>query len=159
MTRAVNAGVDAIAPREETIGYLVWDARRAYSRDFAEQLRAHGLGIAAFSILRILWEEDGLTQAQIAQRARMSGPTIVAVVAQLEKQGLTRRLADPADQRKRLIHLRPRARRLADSILPLARAINDRALEGFTPAESQMFMEFLRRMRDNFLDPTVVRED
>jgi DNA-binding MarR family transcriptional regulator len=159
VTRGAPPGVDAIAPREETVGYLVWDARRAYSRDFAEQLRAHGLGIAAFSILRILWEEDGLTQAQIAQRARMSGPTIVAVVAQLEKQGLARRLADPADQRKRLIHLRPRARRLADSILPLARAINDRALAGFTPEESRLFMAFLRRMRGNFLDPDDVRGD
>lgn len=151
MTVRSPPGAACIAPRDETIGYLVWDARRAYSRDFAERIERHGIGLGAFSILRILWEEDGLTQARIVERARMSGPTIVAIVAGLERQRLIRRVDEPGDNRKKRIVLTARARRLADAILPLARDINEQALRGFSPLERRRFMSYLRRLRDNFV--------
>jgi len=66
-------------PRDETVGFLLWDARRALSRQLNRKLNRHGVGSGVFSVLRILWDEDRLTQSEIARRGRMTGPTIVGI--------------------------------------------------------------------------------
>lgn len=137
------------AHRSETIGFLMWDTRRAVSRDFERLISTHGVSRSTFWILRILWREDGLTQAQISQRCRMRGPTIVGIVAQLEREKLVTRASDPNDSRKKVISLTPKGRALKDIIIPIVEDVNKRATKGFSAAERNLMKDLLHRMRLN----------
>ena len=139
-------------PRIDTIGFLLWDARRAVSRDFERLITPHGVSRSTFWVLRILWDEDGLTQAQLIQRCRMKGPTIVGIVAQLEREGLVTRVPDADDSRKKLIMLTSKGSNLRPVILQATEDIDKRALKGLTAAERSQLKEMLRRIRGN-MDP------
>ena len=135
--------------REDTIGFLIWEARRAYYRDFGGLIAEHGIAFGVFPVLRILWDEDRLTQAEIIRRARMKGPTIVGIVAKLEADGLILRIQDQTDRRKRMIALTPKGEALRDTIMPISEDVNRRALSGFASEERQLLKSFLRRVRAN----------
>ena len=145
--------------REDTIGFLVWEARRAYYRDFGERIAEHGISFGVFPVLRVLWDEDQLTQAEIIKRLRMKGPTIVGVVAQLEADGLIHRIQDAHDRRKRAIALTVRGEALRDVIMPISEDVNRRALKGFSAEERRELKSFLRRLYGNLQPEEDARPD
>ncbi|MBN9083277.1 MAG: MarR family transcriptional regulator [Rhizobiales bacterium] len=151
--RGKRAAVRASAPftpRDETIGFLLWDARRAVAREFDRTLALHGLRNGLFSVLRVLWDEDSLTQSEIARRSCLTGPTIVGVVAQLESQGLIVRTQYLSDSRKRNIQLTDEGVRLRAVVLPLIEDNSAKALAGFSATEREQFKNMLLRVRANF---------
>ena len=75
---------------QETLGFLLSDATRTMTRTFSARIGAHGVGMGIFQFLRILWEEDGLTQSQLAARTRMRGPSAADALYDLERRGLVR---------------------------------------------------------------------
>ena len=134
---------------DETVGFLMWDTRRSISRDFERLIAQHGVTRSTFWILRILWQQDRKTQAELAQQCRMKGPTIVGIVAQLEREKLVTRTADPDDNRKKVVGLTPKGIALRDVIIPVVEDVNRRALKGFSAAERTQMKDMLRRIRTN----------
>lgn len=149
-TPSASSMIGRFTPRDETVGFLLWDARRAVAREFDRTLALHGLRNGLFSVLRVLWDADSLTQSEIARRSCLTGPTIVGVVAQLETQGLIIRTPCPTDSRKRNIALTQEGQRLRAVVLPLIEDNSDQALAGFTNAERAQLSDMLRRIRANF---------
>jgi DNA-binding MarR family transcriptional regulator len=144
--------------REDTIGFLVWEARRAYHRVFAARIAAHGVAFGTFPVLRVLWDEDRLTQSEMIKRLRMTGPTIVGIVAQLEADALVHRIQDPNDKRKRTIALTPRGVALRDVIMPISEEVNRRAMKGFSAEERRVLKSCLRRLHSNLQPAEGARE-
>lgn len=138
-------------PREEAVGFLLWDARRALFREFSQKFAQHGVSNGVFPVLRILWDEDELTQSEIARRGLMTGPTIVGIVAQLEAQKLVTRIPCPDDSRKRKIKLTEEGLRLRATVLPIAEDVHQKALEGISDEETELLKKLLRRIRANFI--------
>jgi DNA-binding MarR family transcriptional regulator len=138
-------------PREEAVGFLLWDARRALFREFSQKFAQHGVSNGVFPVLRSLWDEDELTQSEIARRGLMTGPTIVGIVAQLEAQKLVTRVPCPADSRKRKIKLTEEGVRLRAIVLPIAEDVHQKALNGITAEEADLLKKLLRRIRANFI--------
>lgn len=136
-------------PRDDTVGFLIWDVRRAFSRDFAQRIAPHGVSLSTFWILRILWDEDSVTQAQLIQKGKMKGPTIVGIVAQLEREGFVTRTPDAKDSRKKLIKLTTKGHNLRKAILPITELVNKQALKGFSAEERSVLKDMLRRLRTN----------
>lgn len=153
---STNAG--RFAPRErrfdhlrleETIGFLLADATRTMTRTFSARIARHGVGMGIFQFLRILWEHEGLTQSELAARARMRGPSAAGALHDLERRGFVRRVADRDDGRKLRVHLTPAGRRLYDLVMPDIDVTNRVMLAGFTAAERNTLKAMLRRMRRN----------
>jgi len=109
-----------------------------------------------FQFLRILWEEDGLTQSELASRARMKGPSAVAAIKELEWRGFVRRIDDRHDRRKVRLFLTAEGRRLYDLVMPDIDAVRKIMLSGFSASEQDQLKQMLRRMRRN-LSPEVAR--
>lgn len=138
--------------REETIGFLVWEARRAYHRAFAARIAEHGVAFGVFPVLRVLWDQDRLTQAEIIKRLRMTGPTIVEIVAKLEADALVMRIQDSTDKRKRTIALTPQGEALRDVIMPISEDVNRLAMKGFSAEERRILKSCLRRLHCNLTE-------
>lgn len=140
---------DSADAKSETTGFLLWNTQRAIARDFEKRITAHRVSRSTFWILRILWDEDGKTQAELAERCGMKGPTIVGIVAQLEREKLVTRAVDPNDSRKKIISLTAKGRQLRGTIVPIVEDVNRRATKGFSAAERIQLKRMLRRVRAN----------
>src|SRR6476660_5545332 len=114
-------------PLAESAGYLVRDAHRAFQRLLEKRIAPHGVTRGQWYFLRVLWTEDGLSQRELSARVGMMEPTTVIALRSMEKAGLIRRLRSKDDRRVTHVSLTPKAKRLRDELLVLARGITDAA--------------------------------
>src|SRR3954454_9245915 len=94
-----------------SLGYLVRDANRAFQRLLERRISPHGVTRGQWYFLRVLWEEDGLSQRELSARVGMMEPTTVIELRGMEKSGFIRRERSPDDRRITKVHLTPKARR------------------------------------------------
>ena len=147
-----NAG-----PRRHTIdfslggslGYLIRDANRAFQRLLENRITPHGVTRGQWYFLRVLWEEDGLSQRELSVRVGMMEPTTVIALRSMEKAGLVRRSRSISDRRVTRVHLTAKARRLRARLLQISQGVNDQGAEGVDPADLIQFRRVIARMTKN----------
>src|ERR1041384_346587 len=87
-------------PPSESSGYLVRDAHRAFQRLLERRIAAYGVTRGQWYFLRVLWNEDGLSQRELSARVGMMEPTTVIALRSMERTGLIRRIRSKDDRRK-----------------------------------------------------------
>jgi len=140
---------EAELPLNDALGFLLDDAARLMTQAFSRRLDRHGIAVGVFPFLRALWEQDAMTQTELAGRVGRKGPTAVAALRQMEQHGLIRRTADKDDKRKAYVHLTAKGRALYIRAMPDTEAHMKLCLEGFTSDERETFKQFLHRFRRN----------
>jgi DNA-binding MarR family transcriptional regulator len=135
-------------PLEESLGFQVRDLNRLMQRALADRIAGAGVANGAWYFLRVLWEEDGLTQRELAERIGMREPTAVIALRGMEAAGWVTRDRGK-DRRKVHVRLTPRGRALRERLMPEAHAVIARALTGMTNSESVTLLALLRRARSN----------
>ena len=139
-------------PPDEALGFLLWDTSRAFVRTFSARIAEQGVSFGVFPYLRVLWEEDGLTQSELSDRVRMKGPTTVAAIAEAERRGWVTRKGDPADRRKVNVFLTEEGRALRQRLMPAVHANNTRGVRGLSPTQQKQFKTMLKKIRANMLE-------
>jgi DNA-binding MarR family transcriptional regulator len=133
----------------ESSGFLVRDANRAFQRLLEKRIALYGVARGQWYFLRVLWNEDGLSQRELSARVGTMEPTTVIALRTMEKSGLIRRVRSTDDRRRSHVWLTPKAQRLRTELLTLARSITDAAEAGVTPDELAMFRTVIARMTAN----------
>jgi DNA-binding MarR family transcriptional regulator len=137
--RVEDLSGDRSGPRtfviEDSLGYLVNRAARAFANRLASELRPFGVGIGQWAVLMHLWSNDGMTQAQLARRIAIEQPTMVRTIDRMERDGLVTRSPDPRDRRAVRISLTERGSALRDELVPLAAGVNRAATAALTAEE------------------------
>jgi DNA-binding MarR family transcriptional regulator len=113
-----------------------------------------GTGVAlerpAISLLVVLQTAGTpLRIGEIAKRMQVVGPHVTRQVQGLERRGLTRRVADPHDQRARLIELTPEGAAVAGRYLQTVLGWFNAALAGWPAQDRQTFGRLLGRFADD----------
>ena len=134
-------------PLEDSLGFQVRDLNRLMQRALAQRIAPHGVTSGAWYFLRVLWEEDGLTQRELVARIGMQEPTAVTALRAMEEAGWISRARSEHDKRKVHVHLTKAGLALREALLPEARAVIEQATAGMTAAERQMLLALLRRAR------------
>jgi DNA-binding MarR family transcriptional regulator len=137
-------------PFDQSVGFLVRDLNRAIQRHLQSRLQDHEVALGAWYLLRVLWEEDGLTQSDLARRVGMMEPTAVPALRGMEAQGWIRRVRSETDRRKVFLFLTPAGSALRDRVMPEAHAVNAMAVANLSEDEVRMLRALLRRARGNF---------
>jgi MarR family transcriptional regulator, organic hydroperoxide resistance regulator len=132
-----------------SLGYLVRDANRAFQRLLERRISPHGVTRGQWYFLRVLWEEDGLSQRELSERVGMMEPTTVIALRGMERSGLIRRVRSADDRRITRVHLTPKTRRLRALLLQISQGVNDQAGESIEPAELARFRRIVARMTEN----------
>jgi MarR family transcriptional regulator for hemolysin len=116
------------------------------------RLRHLGLATAQIPVFVALKDGARLSQKELARLAGVEQPSMAQLLARMERDGLIRREADPADRRSSLILLTDKALALiAPGRAVLARG-NREALAGFSEDEIEMLTDMLRRVIVNLND-------
>jgi DNA-binding MarR family transcriptional regulator len=108
----------------DRLAHLVRDAARAFGRSLQMRLRNHDVSFGHWTFLRILWEQDGLTQKQLSDEAGVMEPTTFAAVTAMEQLGYVRREQRPGNRKNVHVMLTPRGRALKRKLVPLAEEVN-----------------------------------
>jgi DNA-binding MarR family transcriptional regulator len=132
-----------------SLGYLVRDANRAFQRLLERRIAPHGVTRGQWYFLRVLWEQDGLSQRELSTRVGMMEPTTVIALRGMEKAGLIRRARSADDRRVTLVRLTSKARRLRRRLLKLSQGVNEQGAVGIETAELDRFRRVIRRMTAN----------
>lgn len=122
-------------PLAASVGAAVRRTHRAFADDLQARLAAHAVNVGMWYFLRLLWEQDGLTQRELAGRIGVSEPTCAQQLARMARQGLIERRPSRADRRKVHVHLSPAGRALRRELLPYAAEVNAAALAGIGARE------------------------
>jgi DNA-binding MarR family transcriptional regulator len=145
-------------PPESSLGYLVNHLARLLAQALRERIEPHGVVPGQFAQLLALYESDGLTQAELCTRVQIEQPTMANTLARMERDGLITRTPDPADQRRSLVRLTERARRLEPDLLAATRTVNTLATQGLTDDQITTFHTALRAAIAN-LEATRTRRE
>jgi DNA-binding MarR family transcriptional regulator len=131
------------------MGYLCRVNFRLFSRELERRLVQHGVTSGQWRSLRVLWEEDDITQRELSDRVGATEATTAAMIQRLVRDGLVKRRADADDARKVRIVLTPRARRLRTRLMPHVIDVNALALKGVTKTEEAIARRVLLQMAEN----------
>jgi DNA-binding MarR family transcriptional regulator len=132
--------------REKSVGYLVNLAGRLLGRALDRRLAAHGVSLGQFPLLLVLWEEEGLTQSEIARRLDIEQPTVANTLKRMERDGLVAAAPDPRHSRRVLITLTERGRALQAPLKKEALQVNRSAAAQLSPQELAGFRATLGRV-------------
>jgi DNA-binding MarR family transcriptional regulator len=133
----------------ESIGFLL---SKAYQRVWAimrAEIETYDLTPPQFGLLAFLWQQDGLTQAELSEKGQIDRTTVGGLVDRLEKVGLVERRQHPQDRRAYEIYLTDRGRELEGPLSECA----GRSLSKFTRGLNEQEICELRRML------TILREE
>ena len=144
-TRSAELAYDPM----RSMGYLCRVNFRLFSRELEHRIVRHGVSSGQWRSLRVLWEEDGITQRELSERVGATEATTVAMIRRLVRDGFVDRRPDPLDARKVRIVLTPRARRLRARLMPYVEEVNEIALRGVSEADRATVRRVLAHMYRN----------
>lgn len=137
-------------PPDRSFGHMIRDVNLLFQRELGRRIAPLGVSLGQWYVLRVLWIQDGLSQAEISQRTGIAAPSIVAALRRLVAQGLVVRDKHPTDQRKNIIFLTKSGRQLESKCLDQARAVNELSLAGLSEDDVETCMRVLRAARSRF---------
>jgi DNA-binding MarR family transcriptional regulator len=146
---SVRSGRGFDADTDNSIGYLLRDSARRILSDLTARLEPHGITLPQYFVLRELWQEEGLTQREVANRVGVLEPTMVTTLDALERLGMIVRVRSTTDRRKTHVQLTAAGRTLRDTLHGYASEVLERALRGISADEIAVLRRLLRQVKDN----------
>ncbi|GAB3476414.1 MarR family winged helix-turn-helix transcriptional regulator [Nocardiopsis coralliicola] len=126
-----------------------WSAKNAMLQAAGAAFERHGVREGQQFVLMCLWQEDGLSTGEIAQRIGVATPTVTRTTTRMEASGLVLRGPHPTDARLVSVRLTERGRGLREVLDAEMNALSDRALAGLSPAERDEFVRLLTALTGN----------
>ncbi len=135
--------------RIDSLGYQLGLLNRLYDRCLQDALKEFGVAPGQFAPLVMLFEEDGLTQAELCRRINVEQPTMANTLDRMERDGLIRRKADTDDRRRSHVFLTPRAKDIQAQVMEAARAVSNRTVARMSAGEQDDMFRLVARMVEN----------
>jgi MarR family transcriptional regulator for hemolysin len=138
---------------ENSVGYWICMASRAFERAMNDELAPRGITYRQAQVLWLLAHEGSLSQTDLAERMRIEPPTLVGILDRMEREGWIRRESDEQDRRRKLISAQAKARPVWSKIIECCNDIREQGNKGLDGEEQQLLKSLLGRIVEN-LSPT-----
>lgn len=132
--------------RESSFGWLINVLANNAAKVLDTELKKHGLTIALWPTLMCLWEKEGVTQREIAQKAKVENSTTTRTLDKLENLGLVVRQTDPNSRRSFCIFLTDKGRALKEQLQPIAVGVNQEMLSVLERQERDEMIRILQKL-------------
>jgi DNA-binding MarR family transcriptional regulator len=140
---------DTLKMPELKFTFELRDTSRLLLGALKTRIAAHDLTLAHYFLMRQLWEQEGITQAELSARLQMTQAASVPTIDALEKRGLLKRVRGDADRRVTRIYLTAKGKTMRSKLLNYASAISIASLEGFTRRQTNTLRSLLADVRAN----------
>ncbi|SDJ95697.1 MarR family winged helix-turn-helix transcriptional regulator [Nonomuraea jiangxiensis] len=130
----------------DTLLYQLVRWAKAHRTKIADELAGLGLYIGQEQLLAQLWSKDGLSQSELVDRLCVEPPTVTKMLQRMERAGLVRRAADPANARISRVYLSDRGRELQAPVERLWADSERRLSAELDPATRSALLDVLTRI-------------
>ena len=97
---------------EDCISFLIGKAGQQMAKRAREKLAPHGVTPTQYAVLKVLWEQDRQSGAELGARLSIDSATITGVIDRLQTAGLLERRSGDGDRRIHRLFLTARGRAL-----------------------------------------------
>lgn len=133
-------------PLASATGFLLsWNGQRT-AHGFAEALEPLGLRPPHFGLMTLIESHPGCAQQQLVSESLIDPSSMVAVIDELEAQGLAERREHPGDRRKHAVHLTAKGRRTLGRARKTAIAFAEELLAPLDRKERETLTLLLRKL-------------
>ena len=133
----------------ETIGFKIAHVCTAHHYRARQLLTDIGIHIGQEMVLQCLWQEDKLTQSQLANKIGVQLQTVHKMVRRMEKAGLVTKHEDEQDRRASRVHLTPKGCELQTVIEDAWAQLERETLADFTVEEQYILKRLLHKIEKN----------
>lgn len=128
---------------EQCVNFALTRAQNTVNQYFKTKLAPHGVTPGQYGILKCLWDENGLTVKQLAERMYLDSSTITGLLDRMEQKGLIQRCPVPTDRRALNVILTPAGKELEGPVSQAIIDANQQVLKDVGDAEAQKLMQLL----------------
>ncbi len=132
-------------------GYLLSVSFRMLKKRIEYALSPYELTAPQWGVLSRLYENNGLTLVEIADRLHSDASTIKLIIDKLEKKGLVERKANKKDKRSFKIFLTEDAIILEEPLKKIVTSVLEECLRNFSNEEKQIFKNYLKKLIKNLI--------
>ena len=138
---------------ENTLGYLVNRCAILLKQELTRRFKQAGYDITPeeWAILNRLWEQDGMSQNELAERTVKDKTTITRFLSQMEKKGLIERHPSKIDGRSKNVHLTSNGQGLKPILINIAKGLLSEAAVGLSDQDIQITFTTLQTLDNNLL--------
>ncbi|HIP79620.1 MAG TPA: MarR family transcriptional regulator [Kiloniellaceae bacterium] len=133
---------------EDCIGFLVGKAAQQVAKRSRERLAPFDVTPTQYAVLKVLWDEDGQSGAELGARLRMDSATITGVVDRLEAAGRLERRDDGSDRRIQRLFLTAQGQSLREPLDQAMAQLNSEA-RSLLGADAAALWSALRHLGDS----------
>ncbi len=134
---------------DNCLGFIANRLVKAFLKLLDYKLENFNLTGAQFCVMTKLFEEEGLTQTQLAHRLYIESPTLVRTLDRLEEAGLIERRRVPSDRRAFHIFLTEKGHELKDVLMQKGHEVHEIAVKGLSEQETEMLKDLLFQLWQN----------
>ena len=149
-TETADGAHPVVASGEQQSALHLWvvmsRAHAAIAAHAAADVAQHGLTLAEFAILEVLYHRGAMLLGEVQRRILVSSGGITFLVDRLTAKGLVERRSCPSDRRARYAALTPQGESLMAEIFPEHAATIARAMGALPPHDLQRTAESLRTL-------------
>lgn len=126
-----------------SIAWHVRDLHRLFTSHLQSLVARHGAAVGHWYYLRVLAEQNGLTQLELSRRVGLAATTSVPALDNMEKQGLVKRVRDTEDRRRSFVFITDKGLALIDELMPSITALLEHAVAGVSERDLKTFHKVL----------------
>ncbi len=134
---------------DNCLGFIANRLVKAFLKLLDYKLENFNLTGAQFCVMTKLFEEEGLTQTQLAHRLYIESPTLVRTLDRLEEAGLIERRRVPSDRRAFHIFLTEKGHELRDVLIQKGQEVHEIAVKDLSEQEIEMLKDLLFQLWQN----------
>ena len=136
---------------EDSFGYLINITAQRLKHELHQTFQAKGQDVTPeqWVTLNRLWEQDGLSQVELAERTFKDKPSMTRILNLLEKKGLALRQRDTEDGRVLRVFLTKSGKDIKEKLMPCAEEVLSKSRQNLTTQEVAQFKQILRKILAN----------
>jgi DNA-binding MarR family transcriptional regulator len=150
--------METIFTLENLYGILSGRTHSVFNRALLTNFKKNGISLTKeqWTILGVLWQEDGCSQQTLADRTYKDKPGITRLIDNLEKENLVERHPDAKDRRLNLIFLTTQGRTIEKEVMSIVNQTITDAVKGIDPENLKIVKDTFLQIYDN-LEPTITK--
>ena len=141
------------------MGYNLRHAHGVQKQRFAAVFGPLGIRPVTLSVLGTIYENPGITQADLGKKLRIKRANMVPVMAELENRSLIARRPSDSDRRAHVVALTPAGTKFTLKLLDLHRRLEEDLARSLGVRERDQLLDLLKRFRRLATQPTIETDD
>ncbi|MBN2548544.1 MAG: MarR family transcriptional regulator [Anaerolineales bacterium] len=135
----------------ERLDFLLANICHLHHARARQQLEALKLYRGQPPVLHALWQKEGRTQTELADKLEIAPATLTKMLQRMERAGFIYRQVDKEDQRVSRVFLTEAGRAIQSQVEQIWDTMENESFANFTLEEQIVLRRFLLQIRDNLL--------